>query len=524
MSRRPPNRPARRFAARAALVLLAIGVTVHAFVVRTVDAELQGQLEQRGEFVAEFLLGPALAEGDDADTAAARALEEDPQLIAVTIRDAQARIVGSAGQRVTCDVAQCVPVPGTDGLVAAIEQDDATVRAAATDVTRRLALVVGGGLLALWLAIVPLAYRLGRELRAQADELREKSVELQRLLDQEQLTVQRLREVDEMRDRFLESVSHELRTPLTVVQGSLQMLEAKGDDIPAPLRAQLVTRAYDKAQRLSALVQALLDLNNASAEDQEQRWVDLRRATDAAASALPPRAVEYDLDVEGIVTDRAQLVRSLGALLGNVIRHASGDDPIVVRARRRGDTDVELQVDDRGPGIPPDLREEVFQPFRQPNLQDAHSPGTGIGLALVAAYAARHDGRAWITGRDGGGARVHVLLPGVVADRPPDAVDDFDDAVADAIVTPVVASTRPGATTPATSAREDDAGEDPDDPDGGAGDDHDAGADAVTAASDEPRRTRRVVARRRVVRRVQQAPEDGATADGRRETGGGGGM
>ena len=278
---------------------------------------------------------------------------------------------------------------------------------------------------------MPLAYRLGRELRAQAEELREQSVELQRLLDREQLTVQRLREVDQMRDRFLESISHELRTPLTVVQGSLQMLALKGEELPPTTRAQLVDRANDKAERLSTLLQALLDLNASAETPDNVHWVDLRAAVADARRLLPNREVRLELEVEGLVTNRAQLVRSLGALLGNVVRHAPGEDPVLVRTSVRDGADVELVVADRGPGIPAELRTAVFEPFRQGELLDGHSPGTGIGLSLVAAFAAQHDGRAWVDERPGGGTEVHVLLCDVVGDRadhPPPPAPAGEDA------------------------------------------------------------------------------------------------
>lgn len=490
------SRPARRFAVRAALVLALIGVTIHAFVVQTIDAELDRQLAVRAGFTADHLLGPALAAGADPDDVAADVVATIPQVTGVTLRDEAAAVVGQAGAPAGDDVSDTVAVPGTD-LVAVISQDSVVVDAAASDLTRRMALVLAAGLLVLWLAIVPLGYRLGRELRGQADELRrqaeelrEQGVELQRLLDQEQLTVQRLREVDAMRDRFLESISHELRTPLTVVKGSLQMLAVKGDAIPAELRTQLVERAHEKAERLSALVQALLDLNASAEAPQQRHWVDLRRTVTQVQQALPHREVELDLAVDGIVTDRPQLVRALGALLGNVVRHAPGDDPVVVRAVQHGD-DVELVVEDRGPGIPADLHEAVFEPFRHGPLQDAHSPGTGIGLALVAAYAAQHDGRAWVTERPGGGTRVHVLLADVVGEPDDDQeVGPEDDEVVRAIVTPVVSDT-PAPRRAAPSVPAPAAGSPTSDPTGDA---------TPSAGRSSPPATRRVV-RRVVVRR-----------------------
>jgi signal transduction histidine kinase len=69
-------------------------------------------------------------------------------------------------------------------------------------------------------------------------------------------------------------------------------------------------------------------------------------------------------------------------------------------------------VEDDGPGVPPDLHEAVFEPFRQGPSQSSHSPGAGVGLALVARFAELHRGRAWVEDRPGGGASFHVFLPG----------------------------------------------------------------------------------------------------------------
>ncbi|HLA93674.1 MAG TPA: ATP-binding protein, partial [Actinomycetota bacterium] len=70
-----------------------------------------------------------------------------------------------------------------------------------------------------------------------------------------------------------------------------------------------------------------------------------------------------------------------------------------------------LAVEDDGPGVPLEHRADIFQPFRQGAGAPDHSPGVGIGLALVARFAELHGGRAWVQDREGGGASFRVWLP-----------------------------------------------------------------------------------------------------------------
>jgi signal transduction histidine kinase len=94
----------------------------------------------------------------------------------------------------------------------------------------------------------------------------------------------------------------------------------------------------------------------------------------------------------------------------NAVRHTESEATVWVRVWSEDDG-VILAVEDDGPGVPPDLQTAIFEPFRQGPTASAHSPGTGIGLSLVAMFTDLHGGRAWVQDREGGGASFRVFLP-----------------------------------------------------------------------------------------------------------------
>ncbi len=231
----------------------------------------------------------------------------------------------------------------------------------------------------------------------------------------EREATQRLRNLDEMKNTFLEAVSHDLRTPLTSILGSALTLESSGLDMPAEDALDLVGRIAANARKLERLLGDLLDL------DRLQRGIitPQRRPTDL--TALIARAVEESDDPNGheIVTevapgsfmlDASKAERIVENLLSNALRHTPAGTRVWVRGAA-ADGGVSITVEDAGPGVPEDLHDAVFEPFRQaPGSSSEHSPGVGIGLSLVRRFAELHGGQAWLETREGGGASFRVFL------------------------------------------------------------------------------------------------------------------
>lgn len=228
---------------------------------------------------------------------------------------------------------------------------------------------------------------------------------------------QRLRALDEMKNTFLEAVSHDLRTPLTSILGSALTLERTELDLPKDDALDLVQRIAANARKLERLLSDLLDL------DRLQRGIitPQRRPTDidALVRHSVDEAVEHwkrpvEVDVQPITAsvDAAKVERILENLLSNAMRHTPEGARVWVRAYAQ-DGGVTIVVEDEGPGVPEDMREAIFEPFRQvPGSRSEHSPGVGVGLSLVKRFAELHGGRVWMQEREGGGASFRVFLPG----------------------------------------------------------------------------------------------------------------
>jgi PAS domain S-box-containing protein len=241
--------------------------------------------------------------------------------------------------------------------------------------------------------------------------------DVRRALELEREATRRLRALDEMKNTFLDAVSHELRTPLAAIVGIGLTLEHKADILADADRSDLYTRLVANARKLDRLLNDLLDLDRLT----HGIVAPKRRPTDVAALAariaddwglLNGRTAKVVAQPVTISLDPGKVERIIENLLANAARHTPPDTPVWVRvAEPPGGGGVLLAVEDAGAGIPAELRDSVFEPFRQGPDTPTHAPGVGIGLTLVARFAELHGGRAWVEERAGGGSSFRVLIP-----------------------------------------------------------------------------------------------------------------
>lgn len=246
---------------------------------------------------------------------------------------------------------------------------------------------------------------------------------LAQALEVEREAGRQLRIVDEMKNTFLQAVSHDLRTPLAAILGLAVTLERADIDLSAEDVRDLATRIAGNARKLERLVTDLLDLDRLARGIVEPKLhpTDLgalaRRVASESDLAADGR-IQVEADEVVLPVDAPKVERIIENLLANTIRHTPSETNVWLRVQEAAGGGAILSVEDDGPGIPPELRHSIFEPFRQGPDAPTHAPGVGVGLTLVARFAELHGGRAWAEERKGGGAAFRVYLPEHGTPRP----------------------------------------------------------------------------------------------------------
>jgi PAS domain S-box-containing protein len=242
-----------------------------------------------------------------------------------------------------------------------------------------------------------------------------RALELEDALVSERAEAESLREADEVKNTFLQAVSHDLRTPLAAILGLAVTLERDDVKVTEEEARDLASRIAANARKLDRIVNDLLDL------DRIGRGIVQPMLIPTDVGALVERIVA-DSDVsrtrEVVVdapsalahVDPPKLERIVENLLANTDRHTPSGARVWVRVRQV-EGGIEIAVEDEGPGIPPELRESIFEPFFRAGGTREGVGGVGVGLALVARFTDLHGGHAWVEERDGGGASFRVQLP-----------------------------------------------------------------------------------------------------------------
>lgn len=252
--------------------------------------------------------------------------------------------------------------------------------------------------------------------------------------------------------RFASDVSHELRSPLMTLAASVEVLETRRDEMPERAQAALDLLVED-VNRFQQLVADLLEISrfDAGAAHLQLEPVLLPEFLSQAVAAATNEAIPVITDAASadlvVEIDKRRMAQVIANLLDNAAKYADGATAVRVTRRQERD-EVEIAVEDRGPGVPEADRDRIFERFSRA-MSTAGARGTdsgsGLGLALVAEHVALHGGRVGVTDRADGsaGSRFTVTLPvdplladGVDEGRPstePDLSDVVPEPIDDAV-------------------------------------------------------------------------------------------
>jgi two-component system, OmpR family, sensor histidine kinase KdpD len=359
-------------------------------------------------FFIAALVASTLAERDRTRTREAQERRQEADLAAemarLLLRGAS---LDDALPAVSQRLAQALELPSAAIELRAVQGDE-----------RRVALALGDSKRPLGTLLVPAGLptdvleRLTERVVPALDAILGAAVERD-ALQREVVETSALRRSDVLKTALLRAVSHDLRSPLTAIltaAGALSSASLAVDE-----RAELVADIGGEAERLSRLVDNLLDMSRLEARVAEPRveWASVEEVVFAAIDdiALPVGtfSLAIDADLPLIRADAAQLERAFANLFENSARYAGGH-PVSVRARAVGPR-ILVRVVDRGPGVPSAEQARIFEPFYRARGADNGHRGSGLGLAIVRGFVEANGGRVWVESLPGQGATFVIELP-----------------------------------------------------------------------------------------------------------------
>lgn len=223
---------------------------------------------------------------------------------------------------------------------------------------------------------------------------------------------------DRVRGALLSALSHDLRRPLASATAAVGGLRAAGDALTAEDRAELLETADESLAALTALVTDLLDVSRVQAGVLTISPISLDPMEVIATSleeigeVQPPIEVSAEHNGAKILVDPVLLQRAIVNLVRNAMRFSPDALPVRVSVRpvkARGENRIEIRVIDRGPGVPPERRDDVFVPFQRLGDTD-NTTGLGLGLALSRGFVEAMNGTLGIEDTPGGGLTMVVSV------------------------------------------------------------------------------------------------------------------
>ncbi|TGM59884.1 hybrid histidine kinase/response regulator LvrA [Leptospira adleri] len=261
-------------------------------------------------------------------------------------------------------------------------------------------------------------YQRAQEIQNSNKKLTLLNEDLTRREEELKQVYQKLIEFDQLKTHFFANVSHELRTPLTLILGPTRSL-LKQESI-SPLQKSLLETIERNSYTLLKHVNDILDISKLEADRMKLRYsnVDLSKTISNVTAHFDSIAKERNIEFQTILPescfvtiDESKVERIILNLIANAFKFAPDSGKILCELKKE-ESFVSIRVEDNGPGIPENLREVIFEKFRQGEEGDSRSfGGTGLGLAIVKEFVNLHSGTVFASVSSLGGALFEVRLP-----------------------------------------------------------------------------------------------------------------
>jgi PAS domain S-box-containing protein len=228
-----------------------------------------------------------------------------------------------------------------------------------------------------------------------------------------------MKEVERLKNEFISTVSHELRTPLTAIIGALGLVSETASGLD-PDAAQFIEMAYLNSERLSALINDVLDVEKLDSGQMtlDLRPLPLREILEHAVRINQPYAAMHHASLRllpgpefTVSADHDRLLQVLTNLISNAAKFSPEGGEVTISAEQRGSV-VRVAVRDHGPGIPENFRAAVFHRFERADNSDTRKKGgTGLGLSICKALVERMNWEIGFDSEPGKGSTFYFELP-----------------------------------------------------------------------------------------------------------------
>lgn len=253
------------------------------------------------------------------------------------------------------------------------------------------------------------------------DELSELSKCFNSMADNLYHNMQEIQKSDQLRRELVANISHDLRSPLASIQGYLETIQLKGDDLTREQFKQYIETALDNTKRLNKLIGDLFDLSKLDAEKVKPilESVSVAELVQDIVLQFKPIAEKKNIELTAgfpkqpntyITADIGLLNRAIANLINNAIEHTPNGGTVSIMFSKDG-TDVRLEVRDSGEGIPESDLPHIFDRFYQADKSRSSDTNAGLGLAIAEKIFSLHGGKIAVDSPVGTGTTFKVWIP-----------------------------------------------------------------------------------------------------------------